>query len=106
MPENIRSEQDIFRFQVAVNEASILEDAKGVKQLCREYLDKLCREALEGILLDKLVKVGRQQLEDETEMAAMDERVAEPQDVMLVVRIAGIVELHAGCFSSGLGGTH
>ena len=44
-------------------------------------------------MLDEFIQVGGEQLEDEAEVVPVDERVAQPQNVMLVVRIELLVEL-------------
>ena len=59
-----------------MDQARLLEYGKRIQELGREHLDELGTETLELILLDQLVKVARQQLKDETQMAAMNERVA------------------------------
>ena len=106
---DIRFEQYIFGFQIAMYQARLFENRKRVEELCREDLHELGTETLELILLYKLVKVRRQQLKDKAKMAAMNERVAQTQYMVLVVRIASIVELQRG-FSSAqstpLSGTH
>ena len=44
----------------------ILKDSQGVQQLCHEYFDELCAQALELILFDELVQVRWEKLKDET----------------------------------------
>jgi hypothetical protein len=45
------------------------------------------------VLLDEFVEVRAEQLKDEAQMRAVDERVAQSQDVVLVVRIRVFVQL-------------
>ena len=59
-----------------MNESRLLQDRQGVEQLGSEDLYELRAETLELVLLDQLVQVGRQQLEDQTQMILVDERVS------------------------------
>jgi hypothetical protein len=61
--------------------------------LTHEDLDQLRAQTLELILLDQLVKVRREKLKDEAQVASVDERIAETENVVFVVRIARFVEL-------------
>lgn len=54
-----RFQQNIFRFQITMDQTSIFQDRHGVQQLRCEDFDKLSTQALELILLDEFVKVGR-----------------------------------------------
>jgi hypothetical protein len=56
-----------------MNKAGFLQNRQGIEKLCHENLDKLCAQALELILFDKFVEVRRKQLENEAQMAPMDE---------------------------------
>ena len=47
-------------------------------------------------MFNQLVKVRGQQLKDETEMVAVDKRISQAKNVMLVVWITGLVQLHKG----------
>jgi hypothetical protein len=76
-----------------VDEARVLEDGERVEELRGEDLDELDGEPLELVLLDELVQVRGQELEDEAEMVLVDERVPHAQDVVLVVRVAVLVQL-------------
>ena len=58
-----------------MNEAGLLEYRERVQELGREDLHELRAETLELVLLDKLIKVRRQQLEDEAQVVFVDERV-------------------------------
>ena len=66
-------EKDIFGFQVAVYESSLLEHSKGVKQLRHEDLDKLSAQTLELVLLDQFVEVRGQELKDKTQVVLVQE---------------------------------
>ena len=76
-----------------MNEARLLEHGERVQQLRGEHLDELRAEALELVLLDQLVQVGREQLENETQVVFVDERVPQSENVVLVMWIALLVEL-------------
>ena len=76
-----------------MNEAGLFEYRERVQELGRENLHKLSAEALELVLLDKLVEVRRQQLEDEAQVVFVDERVPETKDMVLVMWVALLVEL-------------
>ena len=71
----------------------VLEDRERVEQLRREHLDELRAEALELVLLDELVQVRAEQLKHETQVVLVDERVAQAQDVVLVLGVALVVQL-------------
>ena len=58
-----------------MNEAGLLEYRERVQKLRREDLHELSTETLELVLLDKLVQVGREELENETQVVFVDERV-------------------------------
>ena len=60
-----------------MDEARLFQDRQRVEELCREDLHELGTETLELILLYKLVKVRRQQLEDETKMTAVNKRITQ-----------------------------
>ena len=57
MEPNLRLQQDVLWFQIAVNEPRFLEHGQSVQQLAHEDLDQLRAQTLELILLDQLVKV-------------------------------------------------
>ena len=59
-----------------MNEAGLLEYRERVQKLCRKDLHELSAEALELVLLDKLVEVRRQQLEDEAQVVFVDEGIS------------------------------
>lgn len=77
-----------------MDQPRVLQDGHGVEQLRGEDLDELRGEALELVLLDELVQVGREQLEDETEVVPVDEGVFEAEDVVFVVWVALCVQLY------------
>ncbi len=74
-------------------EASFLQHCERIEELRSEDLNELCAKALELILLDQLVEVGREQFEDEAQVIFVDERISQPENVVLVVRIALLVQL-------------
>ena len=74
-----------------MNQPRVFEDAQRVEELRGEDFHELRAQALELVLLDQLVKVGREELEDETKMVFVDEGVSQPQYVVLVLRVALII---------------
>lgn len=92
---NVRFEENVFWFEITVDQSCFLEHGHGVQQLGGEHLDELCAETLELILFDELIEVGREQLEDETKVVAVNERVEQSEDMMFVLRITLIVQLKA-----------
>ena len=52
-----------------------LENGQGVQELRSEHLHQLCAQPLELVLLDKFVQVGRKQLEHQTQVILVDERI-------------------------------
>lgn len=74
-------------------EASFLQHCERIEELRSEDLNELCAKTLELILLDQLVEVGREQFEDEAQVIFVDERISQPENVVLVVRIALLVQL-------------
>ena len=93
MFRDVRFEKDILRLQITVYQTCILQDSHGVQKLCHEDLDQLRAQALELVLLDELVQVGRKQLEYETEMVLVNEGIPQAENMMFVMRIALIIEL-------------
>lgn len=90
-----RFEQDILGLQVAMNEPRLVEHRHAIEQLSREDANERGRKPSERVLLDEFVKVGSEKFEDEAEMGVVNEGVFEPQDVVAIVRVPGVVELCA-----------
>ena len=59
-----------------MNQPRFFENRQSVQELRREHFDELCAKTLELILLDELVQVGRQQLEHETQVILVNERIS------------------------------
>ena len=76
-----------------MNEAGLVEHGERVEELLGEDANERRAEAAERVLLDKLVEIGRQELEDEAQVRKVDERVLEPEYVVLVRRVPRVVEL-------------
>ena len=74
--DDVRFQKDVLRFEIAVNQPRFFENRQSVQELRREHFDKLCAKTLELILLDELVQVGRQQLEHETQVILVNERIS------------------------------
>lgn len=74
--DNLRLEKDVFWFQIAVYQPRLLEHRQRVQQLGGEHLHELCAQPLELILLDQFVKVGGQELEDQTQVTTVDKRIS------------------------------
>jgi len=90
---HLRFEEDVFGFEVAVDESCFLEDGKSIEKLSHEDFDELGAETLELILFYEFVEVGGEELKDETEMVSVDKRVAEAEDVVFVGGIESLVQL-------------
>lgn len=55
---NLRHEENVFGFEVTVDEAGLIEDCEGIEELSGENLDELSAKATKLVLFDELVKVG------------------------------------------------
>ena len=56
-----------------MDEPGLLENCQCIQQLSREDFHELCTQALELVLLDELVQIGRQQLKHQTQVVLVDE---------------------------------
>lgn len=90
---HLRFEEDVFGFEVAVDESSFLEDGENIEKLSHEDFDELGAKTLKLILFDEFVEVGGEELKDETEMISVDKRVAEAEDMVFVGGIESLVQL-------------
>lgn len=90
---NSRLQQDVLGLQIAMDQPRLVQDREGIEELGREDLDELGAESSERVLLDEFVEVGREALEDEAEVLAVDEVGSHSEDVVGVVRVAFGVEL-------------
>lgn len=70
---NLRLEKNVFRFQITVYKPRLLKYRQRVQQLGSKHLHELCAQPLELVLFDQLVKVGRQELEHQTQVTSVDE---------------------------------
>lgn len=52
-----RFQEDVFWFEIAVDQPCILEHGEGIQELSRKHFDKLRAEALELVLFDEFVQV-------------------------------------------------
>ena len=82
-----RHEENVFGFEVAVDEPSFVEHGKRVEKLCGKDLDELGAEASKLVLFDKFVEIGRQELKHKTQMVFVDKLIAHAQNVVLVIRV-------------------
>ena len=82
-----------------MDQPSIFEDGESIQQLRSENFDELCAEALELVLLDQLVQVGREQLKHQAQMVFVDERVPQSKNVVLIMRVALLVQLRSRTIS-------
>lgn len=64
--QHVRSEKDIFRFQVTVNEMCFFQNAESIEKLSGKDFHELSAETLELILFDQFVKILGEQLENKT----------------------------------------
>lgn len=74
--DNLRSEKDILWFQITVYQSRLLKYRQGVQQLDGKSLHELHTQPLESILLNQFVKAAGQELEYQTQVTAVDERVS------------------------------
>ena len=58
-----------------MDEPGLLENCQCIQQLSCEDFHELCTQALELVLLDELVQIGRQQLKHQTQVVLVDEGV-------------------------------
>lgn len=86
-------EQNVLGFQIAVDQSRLAQQAQAVQELLSKDAHKSGAQTSELVLFDQLVKVDREQLEDQAEMLAVDKSVLEPHDVVVVVLVHTAVEL-------------
>ena len=79
-----------------MNEASLLEYRERVQKLRREDLHELRAEALELVLLDKLVQIDAKQLKNQAQMLSVDKGILQPQQMMVIVLVHLFVQLGSG----------
>ena len=96
-------EQDVLRFEVAVDDFMPTQVAQADEDLLREAADETQGEALEVIVLDKLVQVEAQKLEADAQVATKVERLAHVHHVgalVLVLRTGETEDRIIGALSS------
>lgn len=86
-------QKDVLRFQVAVNQMSLVQKTQRIQKLLREDTDERSAQASELILLDQLVKVDTEKLKGETQMLTMNESILETEEVMVIVLVVLAVQL-------------
>lgn len=86
-------QKNVLRFQVAMNQVSLVQKTQRVQKLLREDSDERSAQASELILLDQLVKVDTEKLEGETQMLAMDESIFQTEKVMVIILVVLAVQL-------------
>lgn len=89
-------EQNVFGFQIAVNQARLVEQCKTIEKLLSKDADQSGAESSELVLLDKLVQVDAEELKHQAKMLTVDECVLQAQKMMVVVLVELRVELIAG----------
>lgn len=90
---NSRFEQDVFGFQIAMNDLGLLQHGQGIEELRRKDANETRTETTERILLDELVEIVGEELENEAEVGVVNEGVLEPKHVVLVVLVPLVVDL-------------
>lgn len=88
-------QQDVFGFEIAMNQPRLVEQRKPVKQLLGKDSDQRRAQPAELVLFDELVQVDAQQLEDQAQMLPVNECILEPEQMMIVVLVELGVELPA-----------
>jgi hypothetical protein len=76
-----RPQKDVFGFQVAVNDASLLDEVEGLENLDRNPPNKREAEAFEAVLLHEFVEVDRQQLKLDENVVSELESSNHPHNV-------------------------
>lgn len=96
-------QQNVFWFEITVDQPGFVEDGQGVEQLAGEDSDERGGQAAEGVLFDELVEVDGEKLKDEAQVSVVDELVLEAEQVVFVRGIPGVVEeIEDGDFHHGL----
>lgn len=88
-----------------MDQSRLVQQCKPVKQLLCKNTNEGCAKTTELVLLDQLVQIYAQQLEYQTKMLLVDERVLEAQKVVIIVLIEFGIELKgvlAGEYPEGL----
>lgn len=80
-------QQDVLRFQIAVDEAGLVEQGQAVEQLLSKHTHQGGAKASELVLLDQFVQVDAKEFENQAEMLAMDEGILQSQQMVVVVLI-------------------
>jgi hypothetical protein len=89
-------EQNVFGFQITVNQAGLVEECKTIKKLLGKDADQSGAESSELVLLDKLVQVDAEELKHQAKMLTVDKSILQAQKMMVVVLVELRVELIAG----------
>lgn len=95
MRGDLRLEEDVLWFEIAVDDLGLLQYRQRVEKLSGEDADETRTESSERVLLDELIQVVGEELKDEAEMRVVDEGVLESQHVVLVVLVPLVVDLYA-----------
>ena len=75
-----------------MDELRFTQQAKPIEQLLRKNAHKRGTQAPELILFNQLVQIHRQQLEHQTQMLSVDERVLQPQNMMVIVLVHATIQ--------------
>ena len=81
------AKQNIFGFQIAVNDLVLFEQVEGAEHLFGEASDEFDREPAEGIRLDELIKVHIEKLSGYAKMTTEVEAMCEVNHAMLVLGV-------------------
>jgi hypothetical protein len=88
-----RFQQNVFWFQITMNQPRFFQHSHRVEQLAGKHFDELRAQTDKLILLDELVEVGREKLEDKAKMLLVNKGVPHTEDMVLVIRVALFVQL-------------
>ena len=87
-------QKDVLGFQVAVDQAGLVQKRQPVQELLSEDPDQSCAKTTELVLLDQLVQVDTEELEDQTQVLFVYEGVFQPQQVMIIVLVELGIKLY------------
>lgn len=97
---HILLQEDVLRLQVAMNDASLVQEAQSVQQLLGKHPHECCTKPSKLILLDQLVQVHTEKLEYQAQMLLVNEGVFQPQKMVIIVLVELAIQLRE--VSSGI----
>jgi hypothetical protein len=80
-------QQDIFRFEIAVNDFMMLQEHETLQQLFCESSDEFERKSSEVVGFDEFVKVHAEKIRGDAEVTTEVKALVEVDNAMLFMRI-------------------